>query len=537
MTTSLYRHTPLLFLTAALVLLGSAAQARPAEDGESRTRYAIVVGHNQGDHRTTRLRYAIKDADKVARLLSAIGEVPPERMFVLRSPDADELRSALSRMAELLSGPAGEQAEVLLYYSGHADDTALLLGDTFFPLQELRTWLKQSPAKVRIALIDACHSGALLRDKGGKRIPLDLAISSEGDASGFAIITSSSAGEKSQESEELRGSFFTHFLTSGMRGEADSSGDGRVTLGELYQFAYHRTLNRTYAAGGRGQHPTFDYSLSGSGEVVVSYPARAASRLLFPESAEGDFLLYDPASDTVLAEVEKKAGQTRSLAVPAGTFDLFRRSDSALFRTSIDIPSGTEVSISASQMEPVSRTWLIDKGRTPSVSLAAKGGYQFFWDATIRERSLLPSVLGGVELRVNDLMGRRVTPFVELLVGGGVSSSTSDYIGPLAQTFACFEGGAGVAFSVLTSPFLIELAPEIALYYARRTVDNETIGQSATDNYVTATPLANLLVGWQVVDALSIGLQARAGYLYFLEDGMDRHLGYSEFFLSAMLRL
>jgi len=520
-----------------LLLLGTAVHALAAENEEPRPRYAVVVGHNQGDHRTTKLKYAIKDADKVARLLTAIGEVPRERLVVLRSPTADELRSALARIEKELSGSEGTQAEVLLYYSGHADDTALLLGETVFPLQELRTWLKQSPAKVRIAFIDACHSGALLRDKGGKRIPLELAISSEGDASGFAIITSSSAGEKSQESEELRGSFFTHFLASGMRGEADSSGDGRVTLGELYQYAYHRTLNRTYAAGGKGQHPTFDYALSGSGEVVVSYPQKASSRLLFPKTAEGDFLLYDPASDTVLAEVEKKTGQPRSLAVPAGTFDLFRRSDSALFRASISIPSGAEVSVSANQMEPVSRTWLIDKGRKPSVSLAAKGGYQFFWDATIRERSLLPSVMGGVELRVNDLLGRRVAPFVELLVGGGVSSSTSNYIGPLAQTFACFEGGAGVAFTVLSSPFLIELAPEVALFYARRTVDNETIGHSSTDNYVSATPLANLLIGYQVVDALSIGFQARAGYLYFLEDGLDRHLGYSELFLSAMLRL
>lgn len=526
-----------LSLLVPLWLLLCAAGAVAGEAGPGRVRFAVVVGHNQGDHRTTKLKYALKDADKMARLMATLGEVAGDRLFLLRSPSADELRTALSNVEGLLGRCSNPQTEVFLYFSGHADDTALLLGDTVFPLQELRTWLKQSPAKVRVALIDACHSGALVRDKGGKRIPLELAISSEGDASGFAIITSSSAGEKSQESEELRGSFFTHFLTSGMRGEADASGDGRVTLGELYQYAYHRTLNRTYAAGGKGQHPTFDYSLSGSGEVVVSYTGRAASRLRFPENAEGDFLLYDPASDTVLAEVDKKGGETRTLAIPAGTFDLFRRSDTALFRTSVRIPEGSEVAISVQQMDPVSRTWLIDKGRKPSVSLAAKGGYQFFWDGTIRERSLLPSVLGGVELRVNDLLGRRVTPFFELLVGGGVSSSTSDHIGPLAQTFACFEGGLGTAFSVLSSPFVIELAPEIALFYARRTVDNESIGKSSTDHYVTAVPLANLLIGWQVVDALSLGVQARTGYLYFREDGRGRHLGFSEFFMSAMLKL
>ena len=58
-------------------------------------------------------------------------------------------------------------------------------------------------------------------------------------------MTSSSENEAAQESERLRGSFFTHALLTGVRGAADASGDGKVTLGEAYQFAFNETLAQT----------------------------------------------------------------------------------------------------------------------------------------------------------------------------------------------------------------------------------------------------------------------------------------------------
>jgi uncharacterized caspase-like protein len=59
------------------------------------------------------------------------------------------------------------------------------------------------------------------------------------DASGEVVITSSSADELSQESDEVGGSYFTHYLLSGLRGAADTSGDGEVTLDEAYRYVYY----------------------------------------------------------------------------------------------------------------------------------------------------------------------------------------------------------------------------------------------------------------------------------------------------------
>ena len=65
------------------------------------------------------------------------------------------------------------------------------------------------------------------------------------DVRGHAILTASAEDEAAQESDRIGGSFFTHYLVSGLRGAADSSADGRVTLTEAYRFAFDETLART----------------------------------------------------------------------------------------------------------------------------------------------------------------------------------------------------------------------------------------------------------------------------------------------------
>ena len=65
------------------------------------------------------------------------------------------------------------------------------------------------------------------------------------EQTGQVLITASSASEDAQESDAIQGSFFTHFLTSGLRGAADRDNDGKVTLGEAYEFAYAHTVSNT----------------------------------------------------------------------------------------------------------------------------------------------------------------------------------------------------------------------------------------------------------------------------------------------------
>src|SRR5439155_13901499 len=94
---------------------------------------------------------------------------------------------------------------------------------------------------------------------------------------GIAVMASSTAQELSQESDELKGSYFTHHLITALRGAADSDGDGRVSLDEAYRYAYRRTLASTATTQVGSQHVTLETDLAGQGEVPVTYPADAKS--------------------------------------------------------------------------------------------------------------------------------------------------------------------------------------------------------------------------------------------------------------------
>ena len=104
---------------------------------------------------------------------------------------------------------------------------------------------------------------------------------------GYAFLTSSSADEAAQESDLIEASFFTHYLISGMRGAADVTGDGRVTLHEAYQFAFDETRARTLGTVGGTQHPAYEGQMRGTGGVVMTEVRRNAAGLSLDEALAG----------------------------------------------------------------------------------------------------------------------------------------------------------------------------------------------------------------------------------------------------------
>ena len=100
-------------------------------------------------------------------------------------------------------------------------------------------------------------------------------------------MASSTAEELSQESDELKASYFTHHLVTALRGAGDGDGDGRVSLDEAYRYAYRRTLASTARTQVGEQHVTLETDLAGQGEVPVTFPAEARAQLDLPAPARG----------------------------------------------------------------------------------------------------------------------------------------------------------------------------------------------------------------------------------------------------------
>ena len=93
-------------------------------------RYALIVGANSGSRDRPQLKYAISDAERFARVLIELGGVAPGQEIILRQPTLRGLTEALDAVTRRIndSRRAGRRTEMVVYYSGHADDWSLRAG-------------------------------------------------------------------------------------------------------------------------------------------------------------------------------------------------------------------------------------------------------------------------------------------------------------------------------------------------------------------------------------------------------------------------
>lgn len=333
------------WLLAAL-LFPSAAAAGPLQ------RYTLIVGANSGGADRPLLRYAVTDAERFARVLVDLGGVLPANEIVLKEPKVRDLVAALDRLSARVAhgrraaGAGGGRTEVLIYYSGHADEKGLLLGEDRFSYQSLRDRLDEIPADVKIAVLDACASGAFTRLKGGKSRPAFL-VDQSANMRGHAFLTSSAATEAAQESDRIKASYFTHYLVSGFRGAADVSGDGRVTLNEAYQFAFTETLGRTVDSKGGAQHPSYDINLSGAGDVVMTDVRQTTATLVLDEDLEGRFFIR--TGQALVVELYKQKGRRIELALEPGAYEIRGEMEKVALIAKAQVADGGRTMVGARQ--------------------------------------------------------------------------------------------------------------------------------------------------------------------------------------------
>ena len=269
-------------------------------------RYALLVGCNDGGSEVEQLQWAEADAGRFAGLLEALGGFDQSATVTLLHPDSaaldKELRLAGSR---LRSSKSPENDLFLLYYSGHADGLDMLLGTTRYPLKKVQGYLDSFPAGIRIGIFDACQSGAVTAYKGGKRAE-PFYLTNPQKIKGQVIIASTAANERAQESGSLKGSIFSFYWLSGLRGSADVSGDRRVTLDEAYHYAYRKTVETSTLTGGEAQHPMYRFNIHGEGDITLTDLAAGSGGIRFDRSCEGKFLVLSDSYTDIFADFSKK---------------------------------------------------------------------------------------------------------------------------------------------------------------------------------------------------------------------------------------
>ena len=350
-------------LAMALVPVAAAAQV---------DRFAVVVGNDQGQPPDAALAYAEADAARMAAMLQEVGGVRPENLVLLRGQDAGTVRRTLIAVNDRVRS-AGRATMLIVYYSGHADAGALHLGSMPLELGELEQLVRGSAAGFRMLILDACRSGALTRVKGGAPIPpFDLRLGERAAGEGAVFLTSSAASEDSQESDEIKGSFFTHALVSGLLGAADANGDGRVTLDEAYRYAYEATLRASSRTVAGIQHPTFDYELRGMGEVVLTTLEANAPNRAWVEFPEGrTWLLFQGTQEGPVVGEVAAWDRARRLNVRAGRYFVRGRGPDVLLEGTFEAPAGGTLGVDEAGLDRTAYARLVRKGGGAASTVAS----------------------------------------------------------------------------------------------------------------------------------------------------------------------
>lgn len=352
-----------LLLSLALIVASppspdlGAAPTRPP----SLRRLALVAGANRAAERPS-LRYAVRDAERFTRLMTAMGGVAPADATLLKEPNPKVFMEALATLSSKAADArrSAARVEVLVYYSGHADEQGLMLGAERLGYAELRAAIRAMPVDVGIAVLDACASGAITRLKGGQAYPPFMSDVSM-DVQGYAFLASSSEGEAAQESDRLGGSYFTGALITGMRGAADVSGDGRVTLGEAYQFAFNETLAQTTTSQGGAQHPSYDIKMAGTGDVVMTDVRKISASLILGSEYDGRFYVLD-ASQHLVAELQKSEGRAIELGLEPGEYRVYYEQSEKLMEAPLKLAEGQRQELVRGGLRPAKRLPTLRRG-------------------------------------------------------------------------------------------------------------------------------------------------------------------------------
>jgi hypothetical protein len=236
--------------------------------------WAVVIGIDKYPN-MRQLKYAVSDAGLFYDHLIKRNRIPTENVVLLVNQGAT-LSKIRSILGTDLKNKAGKDDMVLIYFAGHGAterDAQSPDGDglekyllpfdadlkdlyaTALPMEELSRIFNRIRSERLIFIADACYSGA----SGGRTIGIGGIRASISEAfidriaggKGRVIMTASGANEVSAEKDELRHGVFTYYLIEGLRGSADTDGDGVVTVDEAYTYV----SKQVPAATAQEQHP------------------------------------------------------------------------------------------------------------------------------------------------------------------------------------------------------------------------------------------------------------------------------------------
>jgi len=224
------------------------------------SKFALIIANTEyTDPGLAQLTAPGKDAREFWRVLDSSELSAFDDVIILLNEDESKVRETIDYFFSLKK----PDDLLVLYFSGHGvrDEYGSLylavrntnrarLRSTAIKTDFIREAMDQSRSKRQVLILDCCNSGAFAQgtkaETGGS---MGTASAFQGTGFGRVVLTASDATQFAWEGDQVIGetqnSLFTHFLVKGLEGEADTDGDGRITVDELYDYAYEQIVNIT----------------------------------------------------------------------------------------------------------------------------------------------------------------------------------------------------------------------------------------------------------------------------------------------------
>ncbi len=228
----------------------------PAGKGAGPDDVAVVIGNRHYSARgVPEVSYADRDARMMKEYLVRTFNFAPEN--IIYEEDAplskfNEIFGTEKSRGKLFNYVKRDVSKIFIYYVGHGapdlesgeayfvpvDGNPQYIAANGYRLQLFYDNLGKVPARRVTVVLDACFSG---NSAGGllfKNIsPTLLKVKKDYQGPRNAtIMTSAGVDQVSSWYPDKRHSLFTYYFLKGIQGEADKTGDGRITVGEIRDY-------------------------------------------------------------------------------------------------------------------------------------------------------------------------------------------------------------------------------------------------------------------------------------------------------------
>lgn len=167
-------------------------------------------------------------------------------------------KNILKHVKNVVKSAKKSDDKIVLFFATHGDENGFLYtyGGEALYYKDIIDILAKSKTKHIYVFVMACYSGSI----ANKGLASDPNWMNNAAKRGITFIVSSRPGETSKsinaKALPTRQSVFGHALVKGFRGQADSNGDRKITIMELFEFIYNEVTMRMESDNPKEvQHP------------------------------------------------------------------------------------------------------------------------------------------------------------------------------------------------------------------------------------------------------------------------------------------